>query len=153
MADNSKDIIKQFGNNLLKDMKAAVPSATGKTRDSLNIEFTKTGFIIIGGAQIGAIIDGRKPTSAGAKKGNPTVRESVLEWIKAKGIQPKESGMSQETLAFIISRSIHKNGYPGKGNIFKSVITASRISSLTETLIRNETLLIQSNLIKEFNFK
>ena len=153
MADNSKDIIKQFGNNLLKDMKAAVPSATGKTRDSLNIEFTKTGFIIIGGAQIGAIIDGRKPTSAGAKKGNPTVRESILEWIKAKGIQPKESGMSQETLAFIISRSIHKNGYPGKGNIFKSVITASRISSLTETLIRNETLLIQSNLIKEFNFK
>lgn len=153
MADNSKDIIKQFGNNLLKDMKAAVPSATGKTRDSLNIEFTKTGFIIRGGAQIGAIIDGRKPTSAGAKKGNPTVRESVLEWIKAKGIQPKESGMSQETLAFIISRSIHKNGYPGKGNIFKSVITASRISSLTETLIRNETLLIQSNLIKEFNFK
>jgi len=153
MADNSKDIIKQFGNNLLKDMKAAVPSATGKTRDSLNIEFTKTGFIIRGGSQIGAIIDGRKPTSAGAKKGNPTVRESVLEWIKAKGIQPKESGMSQETLAFIISRSIHKNGYPGKGNIFKSVITASRISSLTETLIRNETLLIQSNLIKEFNFK
>ena len=134
-------------------MKAAVPSATGKTRDSLNIEFTKTGFIIRGGAQIGAIIDGRKPTSAGAKKGNPTVRESVLEWIKAKGIQPKESGMSQETLAFIIARSIHKNGYPGKGNIFKSVITASRITSLTQTLIRNEGIAIQSQLIKEFNFK
>ena len=153
MADNSKDIIKQFGNSLLKDMKAAVPSATGKTRDSLNIEFTKTGFIIRGGAQIGAIIDGRKPTSAGAKKGNPTVKESILEWIKAKNIQPKESGMTKETLAFLMARSIHKNGYPGKGNIFKSVITASRISSLTETLIRNEALLIQSSLIKEFNFK
>jgi hypothetical protein len=153
MAEESKDIIKQFGNNLLKDMKAAVPSATGKTRDSLNIEFTKTGFIIRGGAQIGAIIDGRKPTKQGAKKGNPTLRDEILEWIKAKSIQPRESSMSQETLAFLISRSIHKNGYPGKGNIFKSVITASRIASLTETLITNEALAIQSNLIKEFNFK
>jgi hypothetical protein len=153
MADNTKDIIKQFGLRLTKDIKKAIPVATGKTRDSVYIEFTKTGFIIRGGAQIGAIIDGRKPTSSGAKKGNPTVRESILEWIKAKGIQPKEASMSQETLAFLISRSIHKNGYKGRGNIFENVITATRINSLTQTLIRNEALAIQSNIIKEFNFK
>lgn len=153
MADNTKDIIKQFGLKLTEDIRKAIPRGTGATAASVYIEFTKTGFIIRGGAQIGAIIDGRKPTSAGAKKGNPTVRESVLKWIKAKGIRPRESSMTQETLAFLISRSIHKNGYKGKGNIFKNVITASRISSLTETLIRNEALAIQSSIIKEFNFK
>ena len=153
MADNSKSIIKQFAEKLTEDIKSAIPSATGKTRDSVRLEITKTGFIIRGGAQIGAIIDGRKPTSPGAKKGNPTVRESVLEWIKAKNIRPKESSMSQETLAFLISRSIHRNGYKGRGNIFKNVITTQRIASLTETLIRNEALAIQSKVIKEFKFK
>ena len=78
MADNTKDIIKQFGLRLTKDIKKAIPVATGKTRDSVYIEFTKTGFIIRGGA---------------------------------------------------------------------------RINSLTQTLIRNEALAIQSNIIKEFNFK
>jgi hypothetical protein len=134
-------------------MQNAVPSATGKTAASLNIEFTKTGFIIRGGAQIGAIINGRKPTKQGAKKGNPTLRDEILEWIKAKSIQPRESSMSQETLAFLISRSIHQNGTKGQGNIFKGVITASRFASLTQTLITNEALAVQSNLIKEFNFK
>ena len=68
MAKDSKDIIKQFGNQLTEDIKKAIPVGTGETRDSVNIEFTKSGFIIRGGAQIGAIIDGRKPTSSGAKK-------------------------------------------------------------------------------------
>lgn len=152
MADNTKEIIKQFAEKLTEDIKAAIPVATGETRDSVKMELTKTGFIIRGGAQIGAIIDGRKPTSTGAKKGNPTLREMVLKWIKAKNIRPKESGMSQETLAFLIARSIHKNGYKGRGNIFKNVITQSRIASLTETLIRNEALAIQSNILKEFKF-
>ena len=153
MADNSKDIIKQFGERLTEDIKNAIPKATGATRDSVYIEYTKTGFIIRGGAQIGAIIDGRKPTSVGAKKGNPTVKEQILAWIKAKGIRPNEAGMSDETLAFLIARSIHKNGFKGRGNIFKNVITASRFTSLSETLIRNEALAIQSFIIKEFNFK
>jgi len=150
MAEDSKNIIIKFGNKLTEDIKKAIPKGTGQTADSVNIEFTKTGFIIRGGAQIGAIIDGRKPTGPGAKKGNPTVQQSVLQWIKAKGIQPRESSMTQVSLSWAIANSIHKNGYKGKGNIFKNVITAQRIAGLTTALIKNETTAIQSNLIREF---
>ena len=153
MAKDSKNIIKRFGDKLVIDIQKAIPKATGETADSVYIEFTKSGFIIRGGAQIDAIIDGRKPTSAGAKKSNPTLQQSVLKWIKAKGIRPKETSMSDISLSWVISNSIHKNGYKGKGNIFKTVFTASRFSSLTESLIKNKAIAIQSNVIKEFKFK
>ena len=129
MAKDSKNIIKRFGDKLVIDIQKAIPKATGETADSVYIEFTATGCIIRGGAQIGAIIDGRKPTSAGAKKSNPTLQESILKWIKAKGIRPKETSMSDISLSWVISNSIHKNGYKGKGNIFKTVFTESRFSS------------------------
>ena len=156
--DNSSEIIKQFGNSLTTDIKNAIPKGTGATADSIYIEYTKdnkgkiTGFIIRGGSQIGAIIDGRKPTSAGAKKGNPTVQQSVLKWIRAKGIRPQEASMSDVSLSWAISKSIHKKGYRGKGNIFADVITKSRFDSLTKTLIKSKTAAIQSDVIKEINF-
>lgn len=156
--DNSNEIIEQFGDSLTNDIKKAIPKGTGATADSVNIEFKKgkdgkiNGFTIRGGAQIGALIDGRKPTSAGAKKGNPTLQQSVLEWIKAKGISPKEASMSDVSLSWAISKSIHKKGYKGKGNIFADVINKSRFDSLTKTLIKSKTLSIQSDVIKEINF-
>lgn len=51
---------------------------------------------------------GRGPTKRGAKKGNPTLRESILAWIKQRNIQPE--GISQKSLAYLISRKIHREG-------------------------------------------
>lgn len=51
---------------------------------------------------------GRGPTSEGAKKGNPTLRESILLWIKQRGIVPID--ISQKSLAYLIARRIHKEG-------------------------------------------
>jgi hypothetical protein len=155
---NSSEIIKQFGVSLTDDIKKAIPKGTGATADSVNIEYKKgkdgkiTGFTIRGAAQIDAIIDGRKPTSAGATKGNPTVQQSVLEWIRAKGITPREASMTDVSLSWAISKSIHKKGYRGKGNIFADVITKSRFDSLTKTLIQSKTAAIQSDVIKEIDF-
>ena len=157
MSDSS-EIIKQFGNSLTDDIKKAIPKGTGATADSVYIEYRKgkdgkiTGFVIRGGAQIDAIIEGRKPTSAGATKGNPTVQQSVLEWIRAKRITPKEPTMTDVNLSWAISKSIHKKGYKGKGNIFADVITKSRFDSLTKTLIQSKTAAIQSDVIKEIDF-
>jgi hypothetical protein len=147
---DSKDVIKKFGDDLVKDIKKAIPSATGKTRDSVYIEFTKSGFIVRGGAQVDAIINGRKPTSKGAKKGSPTVQQAVLEWIKAKSIRPKESTMSQISLSWAISKSIHKKGTKGKGDIFEKVFTKQRFASLTLALLKNEAAIVKQNTLKEF---
>jgi len=150
MADNTQEILKQFGDQLVIDLQRATPKASGETARSIHVEFTNTGFIIKGGSQIEALIDGRKPTSQGAVKGSPTLQEEILDWIRARSITPRESSMSQISLSWAISKSIHKNGYKGKGDIYSQILTKSRLASLTKTLIKSEALAIQSNVIKQF---
>lgn len=149
------EIIRQFGDALLIDMKKAIPSATGKTAESMEIVYDKNGlgFKIIGGQQIGAIIDGRGPTKPGAKAGPVTVQEQILEWIKAKNIQPKESITSQLSLSWAISTAIHKNGTRGKGNIFDKVITDARINSVSKTLLDSKNTVTGSDVIQKFKFQ
>lgn len=153
MSDRSEEIIKQFGEDLVKDIKAAIPSATGKTRETVRIEFRKKGFDIYVGAQVGAIINGRKPTSSGASKGTPTLQQKILGWIRARSITPRESGMSVESLSWVMSNSIHKKGYPGKGNIFAEVINKKRFNSLTKTLLKDGFTSVQSDIIKDIDLK
>lgn len=148
MSENSEEIINQFGEDLAKDMKEAIPKATGRTRDSVRLESREKGFDIFGGAQIGAIIDGRGPTSSRASRGEKTLQQSILEYIQALSIQPREPSMTQEQLSWAMSNSIHKKGYRGKGNIFENVLTKNRIDSLTKTLLKDQLVSIQSDVIK-----
>lgn len=149
MSKRSEEIIKQFGNDLVRDIKKAIPVATGRTRDSVRIEFRKNGFDIYVGAQVGAIINGRKPTSPGAVAGTPTLQQEILQWMRAKSITPRESNMTIESLSWAISKSIHQKGYPGKGNIFKDVLTKSRLDALTKALFKDKLLSIDSDIIKD----
>lgn len=153
---NSNEKIKQFGNALVKDLKSAIPKATGATANSVRVEYkTKdgkiTGFNIWGFESIGALINGRKPTGSGASKGNPTLQQSLLIWIKAKGITPRDTNMTQISLSWAMSKSIHKNGYKANKKV-ASVLSKLNIKSLASGLVGTEGLEIQSKVIKEFNF-
>lgn len=152
MANNSEKIIQQFSKALSVDLKKAIPVASGKTRDSLRVDNRKKGFTIFVGAQINAIIDGRKPTKTGAKKGSPTLQKIILDWIKVSSITPRESSMSLESLSWAISNSIHRDGVKGKGDIFAGIITKSRIDSLTKTILKDRLPEVQSDLIKSIKF-
>lgn len=145
-----EDIFKKFGNEVIKDMAAAIPKATGKTAASLELKVSATGFEIVGDAQIGALVDGRKPTSSGAAEGDPNLKESILVWLKAKSITPRQASMSQESLAFLIARSIHQNGYKGNSDLFKNVLTDSRIKDIENSLLISKSVEITSDILKEF---
>jgi len=154
MAGNSENIIKQFAENLEKDIKAAIPVATGSTRDSVHTVFrSKKGFDIFVGSQINQIINGRGPTKPGAKKGNPTLQQMMLEYIKAKSIRPREAGMTELQLSWAFAMSIHKKGFKGRGNIFANIITKTRIDSFTNVLLKDRIAVIQSDVIKNIQFK
>lgn len=142
-----KEVFKKIADELIIEMKAVIPKATGKTASSLEAVVTSTGFEILGDKHIGALIYGRKPTSTGAKKGDPTLQESILEWLKVKSIQPRESSMTQESLSWAISKSIHKNGYKGKGNFFNSVLNSKKFDSISERVL-NAQVEITSNILK-----
>lgn len=152
MADQSNKILKQWFQALEKDIKKATPSATGETRKSIHTILTKTGGMIVGGAQINAIIDGRKPTRPGAKKGNPTVQEQMLKYIKALNIRPREAEMTQLSLSWAFAKAIHRDGYEGRGPIYDKVITQQRINSLVGSLLKEKGTAIQSDTIKQFKF-
>ncbi len=143
-----EDIFKKFGNEVLLDMKARIPRATGKTADSLELKVTPFGFEIIGSQQILALVNGRKPTSSGAAAGDPTLKEAILGWIKARSITPREPSMSQETLAFLIARSIHQNGYAGKPDMFKNVLPESKIEKIENSLLLSKGVELTSSVIK-----
>lgn len=150
MADESQEIIDQWFRKLEEDLKKQVPVATGKTRDSIRAVTRKKGGTIVGGAQIGALIDGRKPTKRGAKKGSPTLQQVIFQWIEAKSIRPRESSMSKESLSWAISQSIHKKGYRGKPDLFATVLNQNRIDALLKSLLKNELTDITSSVLKEF---
>jgi len=149
---SDKQVIKQFGETLLKDMKRAIPSATGKTAGSMEVVFDSDGlgFKILGNQSIGALINGRKPTRKGAKKGSPTLQQMILQWIEARSIQPREANMSQKELSYAISNHIHKNGFSGKPNLFDGVLTDTRFDSLSKTLLENQGTVISSSILKQF---
>ena len=146
------EILKQYSNALVVDIKEAIPKVTGKTAESVSNRVYDTGFEITANASLVTLIDGRRPTSASATKGDPDLNEIILEWIQNKGIQPEE-GMTIETLAFLISRSIHRKGtrlyQMGGGNdLFKTVITDARIDLLVAMLVKNKAIEVESDIIK-----
>ncbi len=146
----SKEIIKQFGEQLVNDIKKALPKASGKTAASVVIDFQDNGFTISGNSSIGALINGRKPTSSGAKKGSPTLQESILEWVQTMSIQPRESNMTQLQLSWAISNSIHKKGTKGHPNLLQHELSPSRFDSLTKTLLDEQTTVISSQILNQF---
>jgi hypothetical protein len=148
MNESLENIIKAATDKLVNQMKAVTPKASGATADSIEAIITKDSLIIQADAQIGALINGRKPTSSSPKRGAKTVQQSILEWIKIMSIQPKESSMSQEALSWAISKSIHKNGYKGKGNFFKDLINDRTIADLTGLVVNQKLKELSEQLNK-----
>ncbi len=132
--ENIKPILEQFAEALTKDVK----SVTKRFSPTIENVVSDTGFAILGSPYISTLIDGRPPTSATAKKGNPTLQEIIYKWVQDKGITAKvnEQGkaVSQLSLSWAISNSIHMHGdllyqRGGGNNIFSSIINQNRLNA------------------------
>jgi hypothetical protein len=105
-------------------------NASGKMADSLGYRIDENGLTIFSSEKYFTVLEtGRKPTSSGASKGNPTLRESIFEWIKNK---PIASDINQESLAFLIARKIGEEGsllyrQGGKSGVISDFINDQKI--------------------------
>lgn len=151
-----REILLQFASVLVPELKAV----SGRFADSISAEATNEQLEITASPYIRVLIDGRGPTRAGAKKGNPTLQQIILKWIGEKSITPKADSEGKiptvEQLSWMISKSIHKSGTKlyqrGGGNrIFDSIITDSRINGLMAMLGTNYQAQIVSIVMKEAN--
>lgn len=88
--------------------------------------------------------------------GNGQLKAAILQWISDKGITPREAAMSNETLAFLISRKIHRDGYSvaGREGVISNVITPQWINELIKRCGDVELGRVTSDilrLVKEIN--
>lgn len=79
-------------------------NASGDLIRSLRYEISDEGLTVYAADYVYYLIYGRKPTKA---SGSGTVKSEILKWIRAKNIS---SELSNETLAFLIARKIHREG-------------------------------------------
>jgi hypothetical protein len=128
-----KSVRYEDGKRIEKSFSAPV-SASGKLADSLTYEITDTQLIIKGSDYIYFSIYGRAPTT---KAGSGTVKDKIKQWIKDKGIT---SDISENQLAYLISRKIHREG----NSIY--LFSGKKNTGLLDNVITNE-------MVKEFNDK
>lgn len=92
----------------IEDQQAKGIRSSGKSADSLKIEAGTTSGTLTGVMYFRQQRDGRKP-------GKFPPISAILDWIRAKGIQPID--ITERSLAFLIARKIARQGtdiYQGK---------------------------------------
>lgn len=130
------EIIKEEIDAILVDLVAAYEAsgrkASGQFAEGLEAVYepnkgTIRGFVYLAG---------RGKTKKKGKPGDPTLVESILAWLKTRGIKPIEASMKLSSLAYVIARKIHLQGTDRSKwfNIYEEVITASRIQQIIDRI-------------------
>lgn len=124
-----------------KGGRSSVANASGNLEKSLEYEVDNGVLTVSANKYIGALIFGRKPTTA---SGNGVLKTKIRQWIDDKGIVPKD-GISKDTLAFLITRKIHSDGtdlYPEGSDLLSAIVTDKLISD-----IKSEIFLEFENIV------
>lgn len=151
----NKEAIQNFLNDRRLDIIAKMNRATGETERSLRVNAGEDYGYLIAPAHIVTLDKpGRRPTSPGAQKGNPTLRESLMVWIQARGIQPRP-GQTRESLAYAMAKTIHEKGnklYREKRatGVLTETITEEQFSELVDQLAEVNLIEVSSRIIQDF---
>lgn len=83
--------------------------------------------------------DGRGATSSGATKGSPPLIEKIKQWIRQKGIiSDIKNDEDGSTLAFLIARKIHREGWKREGRggvgLISAVVTDQRMQKIIDAV-------------------
>jgi hypothetical protein len=139
------DILQSFAARFIQDLRESMDSsgvtASGNFNKKLKATVTPNTVVVEGERYAGAIELGRKPTSGG---GNGELRKAIRSWIDDKGISPAD--ISKDSLAFIITRKIHREGtklYRGTDSygrtkpsrVITGVIEDGRIEKLAKSVV------------------
>lgn len=130
MFENLVKCLKDWGERIATEYKDKLNNegitASGKLANSVKTFFTHKGSIYEVGLSLEeywkAIEEGRKPTENG---GNGELRRAILEWIRVKPVIPRPMANgklpTEEQLAFLISRKIHREGYRGRQPLQRTI--------------------------------
>jgi len=103
-----EEILSSFGDAIVADLRQSIDAsgirASGNLQNSLRYEVSDKAFTLFGAHYSFTAEFGRGPsqTSGG------DLRAAIRQWIDDKGIIP--DGITKDSLAFVITRSIHEKG-------------------------------------------
>lgn len=123
------DIIKEWGENVIEKIRhnldATGTTASGKTKESLELVLTDYGFQIVGRQYFQGVEEGRGPG------GIPRNMTSIIrQWMTDKGIEDQfgKTESEKRSAAYLIGQYIANNGTQlyrkgGRDDIYTTVIT------------------------------
>jgi hypothetical protein len=110
-------------NSLRASMAQHNRNASGKTSESIQFEVVENKdrvlFQVVADRNILALQDGRGPT---VNNGPGNLKNAIRQWVKDKGIK---SELPEETLVYLITRKIHREGYKGTPGLITDTINDS----------------------------
>jgi len=140
-----KDIIQTWLNGrreaLRQEYNSSGRKASGYFGEHIDVEMYDEGGRMRTPLYVGALVFGRKPTSSGGGGGGRSLYSIILDWIKVKGITPDDPKMTDNTLAYLITRKIHKQGIKvpnqyNDGKLLDNTFTAESVQDLKSELIK-----------------
>lgn len=116
--------------SLRQEMIQAKRNASGKTMESIQFVAYETRestiLEVVADKTLRTLQDGRGPTK---NDGPGAVKNSIRQWIKDKGIR---SDIPEESLVYLITRKIHREGYKGTPGLIDDVINDSLFDLITK---------------------
>jgi len=132
----SREILNQYFEAVIKDLRGDQSAkgmvASGKSAESLTYTTDSTGGKLSGSNYFYWQIVGRRP-------GTFMPPDDMLQWIKDKGITPREPKMKLETLSYIFNLKLKEKGtdiFMGKkkGLEFQEAIGGANMEKLTSQI-------------------
>jgi len=159
---HTRRLLETFGTNAVKQMakNAAQYSATGKMAKSFRHQVHGEGLTIYGIDYLQWAETGRGKTRRAGVPGEPTLRETLIGWLKIKSIplwrDKKGRFIPRATQAFLIARKIHQSGtllFRTKGfrDIYTSVINDKSVNKLIESVQVDYVTRTTSDIISTLN--
>lgn len=136
----SKQIFQEEFDSISKDLvlkyKELGMKASGKFEEEIEVQAGDDFGRVIGVPYTTQLQEGRKPTERG---GDGSLLKAIEQWIVDKGIVGNiEGDISVSSLAFLITRKIHREGWKRKNHggveLVTSVVTPKRMQSIIDRL-------------------
>lgn len=132
--------------------------ASGDLEQSVDGYIYESGFVIKANDYVYYLEFGRRPTRGGASGGigGMTLQKRIRKWIDDKNITPREKNMTKDSLAFLITRKIHKEGttiwrhFKGKpSGLISDVFNTEWVDSLLGEVGDQTILNISTDILKD----
>jgi hypothetical protein len=145
--DEQSSILKQIPDALIVDLTHSIQakgkSASGKTIEALESAATDHTAQLLAPAHINALEFGRKPTSPGAPKGDPTLYDIIVEWCGVRGID--------EGAAWPITKHIHEFGYAGTPGVLTEPLSDQNVNKRVDETVGKLATLLTTTLANQLH--